>query len=112
MPAVAMAAASPVNMLPTEMWEEKRIWRGPPAGWAPGSALSEGSWMSEHCCISLPSTSKCRTYSVCVEAEPSVHEYLKHRGENYLTLSLNQEPSQKILISGQAILTQGLSDLG
>lgn len=24
---------------------------GPPAGWAPGSPLSEGSWMSEHCCI-------------------------------------------------------------
>lgn len=33
------------------MWEEKRIWRGPPAGWAPGSPLSEGSRMTEHYCI-------------------------------------------------------------
>lgn len=28
-PGVGMAAGSPVNMSPTEMWEEKRIWRGP-----------------------------------------------------------------------------------
>lgn len=28
-PGVAMAACSPVNVSPTETWEEKRIWRAP-----------------------------------------------------------------------------------
>lgn len=92
------AAGSPVNMSPTEMWEEKRIWRGPRRS---GPGVTAHGWPNTTVLYIIMLQG---TYSVFVEAEPSGHEHWKRWSGSNFTAPLSQEGSQKILISGQAML--------